>query len=104
MPLFPYYFASTHGCPFQDGSLDLDSRYGCTEPPEPSREDRRADRDTCGVEYKLPGFIRAMGTIASIRIGEPGDEAIAAVAWEGFGLRPNPRSIAACNAFEMAFE
>ena len=60
----------------QDGSLDLDSRYGCTEPPEPSPDDTRAERNTCGVSYGLPRSTGGDHTIASVKIGEPALRAV----------------------------
>lgn len=53
----------------QDGSLELDSRYGCTEPFESDIFDSRDAADTCGVIYELSASSDEALTIASVKIG-----------------------------------
>lgn len=54
----------------QDGSLQLDSRYGCTEPFLSTPDDARDAMDTCGVFYYLSTSYSETSTIASVKIGE----------------------------------
>lgn len=54
---------STMSCDLQDGSFELDSRYGCTEPFGSSPD------DSCGVFYELSTSSDEKSTIASVKIG-----------------------------------
>ena len=49
----------------QDGSLEFDSKYGCTQPDQSFR----SHPDACGVEYSIE---RAAGdsTLSAVHIGE----------------------------------
>eukprot|EP00904_Undaria_pinnatifida_P008259 jgi/Undpi1/4563/HiC_scaffold_18.g07917.m1 len=55
----------------RDGSLELDSRYGCTKPFEESSDDDDDAwwrRTTCGVYYELSVAYPEVSTLASVRI------------------------------------
>lgn len=54
----------------QDRSLDLDSRYGCTEPSGPSSDDEGTPENVCYVTYGLSTATSDTQTIASVRIGQ----------------------------------
>ena len=53
----------------QDGSLDLESRYGCTQ-PQPIDDDDYVWRKSCGVNYLLLDEYPDTVTIAAVKIGE----------------------------------
>eukprot|EP00904_Undaria_pinnatifida_P008258 jgi/Undpi1/4562/HiC_scaffold_18.g07916.m1 len=52
----------------RDRSLDLDSRYGCTEPSGPSSDDEGTPENVCYVTYGLSTATSDTQTIASVRI------------------------------------
>lgn len=52
----------------RDGSFELDSRYGCTEPFLSTPDDSRDAMDTCGVSYELTASSADTSTIASVKI------------------------------------
>lgn len=55
----------------QDGSLELASRYGCTQPSfEQENYDDEEDLDTCGVEYVIAQSYLTPSTIAAVKIGD----------------------------------
>ena len=49
----------------QDGSLELDSKYGCTQPDQSFT----SRPDTCGVEYNIEGTA-GDSTLSAVHIGE----------------------------------
>lgn len=55
----------------QDGSLELASRYGCTQPSfEQDDDDSEEDPDMCGVEYSIAQSYLTPSTIAAVKIGD----------------------------------
>ena len=51
----------------QDGSLELDSKYGCTQPDQSFTSTIYAD--ACGVEYNIEG-VAGGSVLAAVHIGE----------------------------------
>ncbi len=65
--------STEHPWPGQDGSLDLESRYGCTQPERPEFDDDLSSNYTpmsCGVDYGLSADYGDKKTIAGAKIGE----------------------------------
>lgn len=57
--------------PKQDGSLELGSRYGCTQPAiEVDDDDYAQKMHMCGVEYAIAEWSLTPSTIASVKIGD----------------------------------
>lgn len=56
----------------QDGSLELDSRYGCTQPffEMESDDDYMPGPDVCGVSYDIAESYLTPSTVASVKIGD----------------------------------
>lgn len=52
----------------QDGSLDLESRYGCTQPQGYEDDDR--DVDPCSVRYRLDTSYSDTVIIGGVRLGQ----------------------------------
>lgn len=68
----------------QDGSLELESRYGCTQ-PSMKEEDDDYDQalNTCGVAYDIAESYDTPSTLAAVKIG---------VLWIGFNANVCTRS------------